>query len=101
MFRFEKMPPAGASKISSRQLGVSPHTKFSVVKLLNSAAIVEGGTEVVFELTVINGHTGASLANLQTHWQNGGAMVIKGIASLPQDMSAALRAALLPEVRAP
>jgi len=74
--------------ITVRELG-------PIVKLFNSLALVEGGTEVVLGLIVIDANTGASLAHIQTHWQNGGALVIKGVSSLPQDMNAALRAALL------
>jgi len=59
-------------------------------------ALVEGGTEVVLELKVLDVHTGEPMANLHTHWQNGGAFVIKGVKTLEQDMSAALQAALAP-----
>lgn len=68
-----------------------------IIKLLSSAALVDGGTEVVLELTVLNVQTGSSLASFRTHWQNGGALVIKGVQTLPQDMSAALSAALSAE----
>jgi len=67
-----------------------------VVKVFGSAALLEGGTEVVLDLRALDMRSGAPLASFQTHWQNGGAMVIKGVASLPQDMSAALREALRP-----
>jgi hypothetical protein len=48
------------------------------------------------ELRVLDAGSGASLASFRTHWQNGGAMVIKGVSSLPQDMRAALYEALQP-----
>jgi hypothetical protein len=68
-----------------------------IIKLLSSAALVDGGTEVVLELTALNVQTGLSLASFRTHWQNGGALVIKGVKTLPEDMSAALNAALSAE----
>jgi hypothetical protein len=67
-----------------------------IVKLLGSAALVEGGTEVVLGLTAIDARSGASIASVQTHWRHGGAMVVKGTSSLPGDMSAALQAAMSP-----
>jgi hypothetical protein len=67
-----------------------------VVKLLGSAALVEGGTEVVLDVRAVDARSGASLADFRTRWQNGGAFVIKGVASLSGDMSAALAAALSP-----
>ena len=58
--------------------------------------IVKGTTEVVLDLRVLDTHTAKNLADVQTHWQNGGTFVIKGTKSLEQDMSAALRDALMP-----
>ena len=70
-----------------------------VVKLLSSAALLEGGTEVVLDITAQTlGEQGAS-ADFTAHWQNGGPGVIKGVATLAEDMSAALRAALRPDSR--
>jgi hypothetical protein len=65
-----------------------------IVQLLGSPALVEGGTDVVLDLKVLNVRTHESLASFRIHWQNGGAFVIKGVDTLPQDMSAALAAAL-------
>lgn len=58
--------------------------------------IVEGGTEAVLEIRVLDSHSSRPLADLKTHWQNGGTFVIKGVKSLPQDMKAALHVALMP-----
>ena len=58
--------------------------------------IVEGGTEVLIDVRVLNTRTSESLANAQTSWRNGGTFVIKGVKTLDQDMSAALSATLLP-----
>jgi hypothetical protein len=57
--------------------------------------LVQGTTEVVVEVRVLNARTGDATANLRTHWQNGGTFVIKGVKTLEHDMSAALRAALI------
>ena len=59
--------------------------------------IVEGGTEVLIDVRVLNPTTKESLTNTQTLWRNGGTFVIKGVKTLDQDMSATLKAALMPE----
>lgn len=67
-----------------------------VVKLLSSAALVEGGTEVVLhirEYRALNTHPSQEFS---VHWQSGGPGVVKGVASLPADMEAALIASLKP-----
>ena len=56
--------------------------------------IVEGGTEVVLELRLLDVPTSTAQANVRTHWWNGGTFVVKGVGSLDRDMSAALAAAL-------
>ncbi len=61
--------------------------------------IVEGGTEVVIDVRVLNSQTSESLSNVQTVWRNGGTFVIKGVKTLDQDMSAALSATLLPNTK--
>jgi hypothetical protein len=65
-----------------------------VVKLLGSPALVEGGTEVVLEVRAVNVVTQKPLGDFRTHWQRGGAWVLKGVGSLAQDMTAALDAAM-------
>lgn len=67
-----------------------------IVKIGTSLAIVEGGTEVVLDLAE---HVPAAAVPHRTftvEWRNGGAGVLKGVASLPKDMQAALAAALQP-----
>jgi heat shock protein HslJ len=54
--------------------------------------LVEGGTEVVVETRISEGRSGRTLADLHTHWQDGGAFVIKGVGTLEQDMLSALAA---------
>lgn len=65
--------------------------------LISAPVLVEGGTEVVIEVRVLDAATPQVLANFRTRWRNGGKFVIKGIKSLDKDMSAALRTALMSE----
>lgn len=67
-----------------------------VIKLLGSAALVEGGTEVILDIQARDLIQQRTLADFKAHWQNGGPGVIKGVATLAEDMRAALRAALKP-----
>jgi hypothetical protein len=60
-------------------------------------AVVEGGTEVVLGIRVMDVPAAQPLADLTTHWQNGGKFVVKGVQSLPEDMKSALHAALMPK----
>ena len=63
--------------------------------LIGIPVLVEGGTEVVIDVRVLDLHTSESLADVRTHWKNGGTFVVKGVKTLDQDMSAALRATLI------
>jgi hypothetical protein len=66
-----------------------------IIKIGASAAFVEGGTEVV--LSVSEFARGKSDSReFAVHWRSGGPGVVKGVASLPQDMQAALAAGLQP-----
>lgn len=56
---------------------------------------VEGGTEVLVDVRVLDTTTSKSLANTQTLWRNSGTFVIKGVKTLDHDMSAALAATLM------
>ncbi|MEY4753382.1 MAG: hypothetical protein RJA44_1057 [Pseudomonadota bacterium] len=67
-----------------------------VVKLLASAALIEGGTEVVLEVAEYDTASVTPLREFSLHWRHGGPGVIKGVASLPEDMAAALTEALQP-----
>ena len=65
------------------------------VKIGASPALVEGGTEVVLDVSeFIPGRPTPRTFTVQ--WRNGGPGVLKGVASLPQDMQAALAAGLQP-----
>jgi hypothetical protein len=60
-------------------------------------AIVEGGTEVLIDVGVLDATTSRSLATTRTRWRNGGTFVVKGVGTLDQDMGAALRSTLMHE----
>jgi hypothetical protein len=62
--------------------------------LVGIPVIVAGGTEVLIDVRLIDTRTSQPLAATQTLWRHGGTFVIKGVKTLDQDMSAALRAAL-------
>ncbi len=83
-------PPARVLVIVVRELG-------PVIKLLGSAALLEGGTEVVLDIRAQALDEQAPAADFTAHWQNGGPGVIKGVVTLVEDMRAALQAALRPE----
>lgn len=65
-----------------------------VVKLLSSAALVEGGTEVLLRITSYSPKAPERQQDFKVHWKHGGPSVVKGVATLPQDMQAALAASL-------
>lgn len=79
--------------IAVRELG-------PVVKLLSTAALVDGGTEVVLHVTAYSAPELTQPREFAVHWQNGGHGVIKGVESLPGDMQAALLARLRPSASA-
>jgi hypothetical protein len=81
--------PSRAVFITVRELG-------PIVKLFSSPALVEGGTDVVLDIRSTIPATGESLAEFRAHWQNGGPWVLKGVATLEQDIGSALQAALAP-----
>lgn len=79
--------------IAVRELG-------PVVKLLSSVLLVEGGTEVVLEVTSRQSQTPNQQREFTVHWRNGGPGVVKGVATLPSDLSDALRSGLQPATAA-
>jgi hypothetical protein len=85
----EPVPAQRAVFISVRELG-------PVLKLLSSLALVDGGTEVVLDFKIMATQTGETLGDFRTHWRNGGPWVIKGVATLEDDMVSALHEALRP-----
>jgi len=75
--------------IAVRELG-------PVVKLLSSAALVEGGTEVLLQVSTFPVPDDGPPRRFTVHWRHGGPGVVKGVASLTADMQAALVAGLQP-----
>lgn len=56
--------------------------------------LVEGGTEVVVAVRVVDARRQVSEAQVQTHWHKGGPFYIQGVKTLDQDMQAALASVL-------
>ncbi len=71
-----------------------------VVKLFSSVALVEGGTEVMLQVGTRSSRSGNPVREFTIHWRNGGPGVVKGVASLPNDMVSALRSGLQPAAAA-
>jgi hypothetical protein len=65
-----------------------------IVKLLSSAALVEGGTEVVLDVVMYLPGKGEASRKFSIRWQNGGPGVVKGVQTLSADIAAALQAGL-------
>lgn len=63
---------------------------------LGSPALVEGGTEVVLQLTEYQLPATAPRRSFEIRWRNGGPGVVKGVATLQGDMVSTLAAALQP-----
>ena len=83
--------PAGSDRLivlTVRELGPT-------VKLLSSAALVEGGTEVVVDVALYGPERREADREFSIRWQDGGPGVVKGVQTLPSDMAAALKAGLL------
>ncbi len=87
---------ASASGPFSRVVVIAVRELGPVVQLLSSAALVEGGTEVVLQVSSRALPEGSPARDFTVHWRHGGPGVVKGVASLPADMQAALAAGLQP-----
>lgn len=75
--------------ITLRELG-------PVIKLLSSPALIDGWTEVILQVATYMSPGEVQTRVFTVRWQNGGPGVIKGVATLPQDMQAALVMGLQP-----
>lgn len=75
--------------IAVRELG-------PIVKLLASLALVEGGIDVLLEISSYNGTSPNPRFDFSVHWQHGGPWVLKGTGTLREDIQSALAAALGP-----
>lgn len=83
---------------ASRALFITVRELGPVLKVFNSLALIEGGTEVVFDVRSVDIATGKSSSDFQANWRRGGPWVIKGTGSLDTDMRAALTATLRPRL---
>ena len=83
-------------RVVASVVGVEVRELGPVVKLLASAALVDGGTEVLLRISMYSPSSATELRQFTVHWQDGGPGVVKGVASLPADMRAALQAGLQP-----
>ncbi len=97
------LPPAEVPAIAgaygntpSQLLFITVRELGPIVKLFSPLALVEGGTDVVLEIRDVSPSTGQTITNFTAHWQNGGPWVIKGVATLEQDMASTLQEALKP-----
>ncbi|MGC8701840.1 MAG: hypothetical protein ACP5RV_02630 [Thiomonas sp.] len=89
---------ADAAQRSDTLVALAVRELGPVVKIGASVALVEGGTEVVLDIEEYKPPSEKRRA-FSVHWRNGGPGIIKGVATLPQDMEAALAAALQPGAR--
>lgn len=64
------------------------------VKLFSSAALIEGGTEVSVDVALYAPAKAEPERRFSILWRDAGAGVVKGVKSLPEDMTAALKAGL-------
>lgn len=87
---------AAAASQFSRAVVVIIRELGPVLRIGASLAIVDGGTEVVLDLAEYRLPGATPARTFTVHWRHGGPGVIKGVATLPRDMVAALTAALRP-----
>lgn len=90
---------AGARPRYEKLVVVTVHELGPIVKIGSSVALVEGGTEVVLELAEYRLPDPSPQRTFAVQWRDGGPGVIKGVASLPQDIQAALAAGMQPAAR--
>ncbi len=87
---------AAKAHAADRLLVITVHELGPVVKLFSSPALLEGGTEVVLQVRSVSPADGRIDADFTTHWRDGGPWVIKGVATLEDDIACALQEALRP-----
>jgi uncharacterized protein YceK len=87
-----------AAKRSERLIAITVRELGPIVKIGSSLALVEGGTEVAFDVKEY-APSNPNPRSFSVHWSSGGPGVIKGVAGLPQDMQSALTAGLQPAAR--
>ena len=68
-----------------------------IVMLFSTDGLIEGGTEVVLNISEYALPELNPKRQFTVNWFNGGAYVIKGVETLPNDMQEALRAGMKPD----
>ena len=86
---------AGADALYDRLVVLTVRELGPILKIGSSVALVDGGTEVVLDVAEYK-LPSSTPRNFSIHWRHGGPGVMKGVASLPQDMRAALTAGMQP-----
>lgn len=84
-------PAAGAF---SRVVSIAVRELGPTLQIGSSAGLVEGGTEVVLQVSEHVLADPPRSRNFTVHWRHGGPGVIKGVATLVDDLQAALAAGL-------
>lgn len=101
-----RVPDTGAASVAAQAAAAAGrHTTLVVItvrelgpvlRLLSSAALVEGGTEVRLQVSARALPGGRAPREFTVHWRHGGAGVVSGVAGLADDMQSALQAGLQP-----
>jgi hypothetical protein len=97
--RVERGPPSMRVADVDRVVAITVRELGPVLELFSSLALVDGGTEVTLDIVSFVPGRANSRESFSVHWKNGGHGVVKGVASLPDDMQSALAAALRPAAR--
>lgn len=87
---------ASANGQSNKVIAITLRELGPVIKLLASLALIDGGTEVVFQFAEYVPPAEVPIRAFTVHWQNSGPGVIKSVRSLSRDMQAALVISLQP-----
>lgn len=85
---FAKLP--GLARVANKVVLISVR-ELGPKLLIGLPTLVEGGTEVVLDVMVLDTKRGNKLAEFKTHWQHGGPFYIKGVKSLDDDLVSALK----------
>lgn len=85
---FAKLP--GLAKLANKVVMISVR-ELGPKLLIGLPTLIEGGTEVVLDVMVLDAKRGTKLAEFKTHWQHGGPFYIKGVKSLDEDLVSALK----------
>jgi hypothetical protein len=87
-----------SAKRSEKLIAITVRELGPIVKIGSSLALVEGGTEVIFDVKEY-APPSPNPRSFSVRWSSGGPGVIKGVAGLPQDVQSALTAGLQPAAR--